>query len=31
MVMSCDAAELKDMLREIERAGKADYVRFVSG
>lgn len=31
MVMSCDAEELKDMLREIERAGKADYVRFVSG
>ena len=31
MIISCEASELQDMLREIEAAGKADYIRFVSG
>ena len=31
MVISCDAEDLKEMLRERERTAKADYVRFVSG
>lgn len=31
MIISCEAGELQDMLREIEAAGKADYIRFVSG
>ena len=31
MVMSCDAADLRDMIRDIQSEGKADYVRFVKG
>ena len=31
MVMSCDAADLRDMIRDIQSGGKADYVRFVKG
>ena len=29
MVISCDAAELKEIIQEIKASGKADYVRFV--
>lgn len=31
MVMSCDASDLRDMMRDIQSEGKADYVRFVKG
>ena len=31
MVVSCEAADLGEMMREIRSEGKADYVRFVRG
>lgn len=31
MVMSCDAGDLVQMMRDIQSEGKADYVRFVRG
>ncbi len=31
MVVSCDAGSLSEMLKEIQREGKADYVKFVRG
>ncbi len=31
MIISCDASEFREMIRDIESAGKADYIRFVSG
>ena len=29
MIISCSAEELRDLMREIQGSGKADYVRFV--